>query len=194
MNCKSLTLLLLLLVPALASSLPAASKLKTQATLLSEQESIAPGQRFSVALRFQIAEHWHTYWRNAGDAGLATKITWDLPPGFVAGEIQWPTPQRLDLGAGIVNFGYEGDVWHLVEIQAPQDLKPGQTLTFQARVDWLECEEICQPGQADLTLKIKSAAESRANPALSAAFQKAAAKSRSGTKPRPFPPPARAIK
>jgi DsbC/DsbD-like thiol-disulfide interchange protein len=132
--------------------------LKTKATLVSEYESIRPGQSFTVALKFNIAEHWHTYWRNAGDAGLATQITWDLPEGFVAGPIQWPYPKRLPVPGEILNFGYEGEVWHLVEIQAPAHLKPGAAFILNAKVDWLECAEICVPGQAELRLQLQAAA------------------------------------
>src|SRR5690349_11855167 len=52
------------------------------AELVSEVESIQPGQPFWVALRLKMEEHWHTYWQNPGDSGLATKITWNLPEGF----------------------------------------------------------------------------------------------------------------
>jgi len=53
-----------------------------ESELISEVESIQPGKPFWVALRLKMDEHWHTYWRNAGDAGLETKIDWTLPERF----------------------------------------------------------------------------------------------------------------
>ena len=170
---KSLSWKLVLCLLALCQFSLSAGELKTKATLVSEQETIAPGQTFTVALKFEIADHWHTYWRNAGDAGLATSITWELPEGFSAGEIQWPYPKRLPVPGGILNFGYEGEVWHLVDIKAPENLKPGTQVVLKARVDWLECEEICVPGRADLQLKLKAEVEAKRNETLLADFSKA---------------------
>jgi thiol:disulfide interchange protein len=146
---------------------------KTQASLVSEHKIITPGQTFTVALKFEIAEHWHTYWRNPGDAGIATKIIWDLPAGFTAGEIQWPTPQRLAVGNDIVNFGYEGEVWHLVAITAAPEIKPGSQIVLKARVDWLECEEICVPGRADLQMTLMVGSGAAVSESLVADFSKA---------------------
>jgi thiol:disulfide interchange protein DsbD len=63
--------------------------------LVSEVRSIQPGQPFWVGVRFQVDPEWHINWRNAGDAGLPPTITWELPTGFSAGEIQWRLPERL---------------------------------------------------------------------------------------------------
>jgi thiol:disulfide interchange protein DsbD len=101
---------------------------------------------------------WHTYWRNPGDAGLPTKAKWTLPEGFIAGELQWPRPGRFNTGP-LVSFGYEGEVLLPVEIQVPAAVASSE-LTLSAKVSWLECEEICLPGKADLalTLPVRNAA------------------------------------
>ena len=59
--------------------------------LVSSVASIDPGKPFTVALRMQHDPHWHTYWVNAG-TGLPTSLTWQLPDGFKAGDIDWPVP------------------------------------------------------------------------------------------------------
>ncbi len=56
-----------------------------KAHLESEVKSVAPGQSFWVALVFDIRDGWHTYWRNPGDSGQATRLAWTLPQGFRAG-------------------------------------------------------------------------------------------------------------
>jgi DsbC/DsbD-like thiol-disulfide interchange protein len=36
----------------------------------------------TIAIRFNIEKDWHLYWKNAGDAGFAPRITWQLPTGL----------------------------------------------------------------------------------------------------------------
>ena len=62
-----------------------------------------------VGLQLAHQPHWHTYWKNSGDSGLPTQLTWTLPVGVLAGEIAWPAPQKLKIGS-LTNFGYEGTV------------------------------------------------------------------------------------
>lgn len=124
-----------------------------KAQLIAEVKSIQSGKSFWVALRLQMDEHWHTYWQNPGDAGLPTTIEWDLPEGFVAGEILWPFPQRIE-EPPLVTFGYEGEVLLLNEIRAPKILKPGLSVKIKARAEWLMCKESCIPGSAELLIKL----------------------------------------
>ena len=121
-----------------------------EAELISEYTSLQPGHVFTVALKLKHDESWHTYWKNPGDAGLPTEINWELPDGFSAGAIQWPTPHQLPFQGGI-NYGYEGTVLLLVDIAAPENLI-GDEVRIAARVNWLMCEEVCIPGEADLSL------------------------------------------
>ncbi len=129
-----------------------------EAELLSEVESIQPGQPFWVGVRLDHAPHWHTYWINPGDSGLETTIDWALPEGFAAGPIKWPYPERLRLGH-LVSFGFEREVLLMVEITPPADLSAGVTATMEARVSWLECKEECLPGEAEFALTLPVTAE-----------------------------------
>src|SRR5206468_8787492 len=96
-----------------------------EAELVSEVASIQPGQPFWVALRLKMEEHWHTYWQNPGDSGLASKITWNLPEGFSADPIKWPYPERIE-AQPLVSFGYSGEVFLLVKIHPPASLPVGK--------------------------------------------------------------------
>src|SRR5271155_1910441 len=107
-----------------------------KARLVSEVSSVAAGQVFWVALELKIRDGWHTYWRNPGDSGEATKLTWQLPPGFAAGDIVWTTPHRFEI-APLVNYGYAGQALHLVQITAPKDLNSGTPVTLAAKASWL---------------------------------------------------------
>src|SRR5579884_501869 len=134
-----------------AVDLPAPGEL-VQARLVAESASLAPGKTLWVALHLTVKPGWHVYWRNPGDSGLPTEIAWHLPPGFSAGAIDWPAPQRFVVG-GLANYGYTGTADLLVPIAVPATL-PGGPLTLRAEASWLVCAEICIPGGAKLALDL----------------------------------------
>jgi thiol:disulfide interchange protein DsbD len=124
-----------------------------QASLVAEHESIRAGEPFWVGLRLKMEPGWHTYWKNPGDAGLPTRVKWTLPEGFEAGPIDWPYPRPFSQGP-VTSYGYEDEVLLPVPITPPPSLTPGKPVTLAARVDWLECQEACVPGRADLSLTL----------------------------------------
>src|SRR5688572_21427366 len=141
-------IVLLLTLPAAAAPVNSGH---VEAELVAAREAVVPGERFTVALRLRMDERWHTYWHNPGDSGLATTLAWQLPPGFKAGEIQWPAPMRIDTGP-LTTYGYENEVLLLTEMEAPGDLVAGTPVTLRARGDWLVCREVCIPEFAELAL------------------------------------------
>lgn len=128
-----------------------------RAELVASAEAVRPGETILVGLNQQIIPHWHTYWLNPGDSGLATSIAWQLPEGAAAGEILWPRPKRIPVGP-IANYGYEDEVTLLTEVAVPEGLQPGESFPMRATVDWLVCEEICIPEQVELSLTLPVAA------------------------------------
>lgn len=134
--------------PTLAQNL---SHLKAE--LLCEQTSIQPGGSVTVGFHFRMQKGWHVYWQNPGDSGQAPSITWTLPEGFTAGDIQWPVPQRL-VASTLADYGYTNDVILLVPLQAPANLKPGHIVRLSALLHWLVCQEICIPGSAKMNLRL----------------------------------------
>jgi DsbC/DsbD-like thiol-disulfide interchange protein len=150
---------LVLASPALARALPARH---TRVSLLSEADAVRPGHPLTVGIRLQMEKGWHTYWRNPGDSGLPTRARWELPAGFAAGEIQWPYPTRFTSGP-LANYGYEGEVLLPVEIRVPASVAEPQ-VRIATRVDWLECQEACLPGRAELSLTLPVRAASAPTP------------------------------
>jgi thiol:disulfide interchange protein/DsbC/DsbD-like thiol-disulfide interchange protein len=122
------------------------------AELLSEVEVVSPGLSFWVALRFQLEPDWHTYWKNPGDSGEAPRLHWRLPPGFHAGEIHWPYPQRLPAGP-LVNYGHADEAWLLVSLTAPGDISATRVV-LQADANWLVCKEECIPESGSFSLEL----------------------------------------
>lgn len=156
------------LLPA-AQAQPSGNDL-VDAALIAEPQSIRAGQPFWVGVRLRMAEHWHTYWRNPGDSGLATEIHWALPPGFTAGPIVWPVPERIPV-AHLVNYGYEGEILLLTQITPPAVLPAGE-VPLRADVNWLVCQKECIPGEATVNLALPGG-KGEMNPATAAAFEAA---------------------
>ncbi len=126
---------------------------QVRARLLAESDAVYPGQTITLGVEQRIIPHWHTYWKNPGDSGLATKIEWALPTGASAGEIQWTIPNRYTIGP-ITNYGYANEVTLLSTITVPTDAKIGGAFPVQATVDWLVCEEVCIPQQVQLGMEL----------------------------------------
>ena len=146
-----------------------------KARLVSEVGAVAPGQVFWVALEFDIRDGWHTYWRNPGDSGQATQLTWQLPAGFTAGDIVWTTPHLFEVKP-LVNYGYAKHAVHLVQLTAPKDLKAGAPVALAAKASWLVCSDVCIPEDANLTLNLPSSAKPGViDPSAAALFSNARA-------------------
>jgi thiol:disulfide interchange protein len=133
-----------------------------QAELVAASQGITPGGTVQVALRQAIDKGWHTYWRNPGDSGEATRLALVLPAGWTASPFTWPTPERLPVGP-LVNYGYEGEVLLPMTLTVPADAQVGNTVTLRGKADFLVCEEICIPETAELALELPVVA--RAAPA-----------------------------
>jgi thiol:disulfide interchange protein DsbD len=121
--------------------------------LIAENQWIAAGNTLNLGLRFQLEKGWHIYWVNPGDSGEPPRVKWQLPMGFTAGAMQWPTPQRLGTSS-IVDFGYEDAVMLIVPLHAEAGLAAPQPAWLSAEVRVLVCREMCIPGKARLSLAL----------------------------------------
>jgi len=128
------------------------------AELVAGTDAIVPGQEFLVGVHFRIAEGWHIYHREPGDAGLPTTVDLQLPSGFVAGQVLYPKPVPFMQPGDIVGYGYKDEVMLLVPVMPPPDLKPGQSVTLQANTQWLACREICVLGGQEVRQSLPVAA------------------------------------
>jgi DsbC/DsbD-like thiol-disulfide interchange protein len=144
-----------LLCCLLTAPAPAA---RVRAELLADVSSIQAGKPFWLGVRLTIEPGWHVYWKNPGDAGLPTRVTFTLPDGFTAGPLQYPTPRRMDQAGNIVAFGYEDSVLLLAKIIPPASLPPDFHGQFEAAISWLVCSEVCIPGKATAVLTLGTSA------------------------------------
>ncbi|MCC2957622.1 thioredoxin family protein [Massilia sp. IC2-477] len=137
---------------------PSAETGHARASLLAHApDGVKPGSTVWLGLRLEHQPHWHTYWRNPGDSGLPTTLSWTLPSGFAAGDIAWPTPKQLPLGP-LMNYGYDGDLLLPVRLTVPAGYAGGD-LPLRLRADFLICEDVCIPEFAELDLVLKAGPE-----------------------------------
>jgi thiol:disulfide interchange protein len=125
----------------------------SDARLVSERTSIKAGKPFWVGLYITLDKGWHSYWKNPGDSGTPPIIDWELPIGFKAGEIQWPTPGLIRVPP-LAAYGYEKEVLLPIRIDPPEELRPGTSISLKGKVDYVVCEEECLPAAAELNLKL----------------------------------------
>jgi thiol:disulfide interchange protein DsbD len=164
-----------LLASLAATAAWAGATVKTEhveASLLAEKTAVQAGKPANVGLRLRMEPHWHTYWKNPGDSGLPTRIQWELPAGWKAGEIQWPYPKPLPVGP-LMNYGYEDDVLLVSPITPAADAKPGPH-TLKAKADWLVCKDVCIPEKGELDLVVNvAAAEGAPDTKVASHFERA---------------------
>lgn len=137
------TLVLLAALPIQAAT--------TKARLVLPAATVAPGETVVAGVHLTMAPGWHTYWRNAGDAGAPTEIKWTLPDGVIAGAIQWPIPEKVKFG-DLLTYAYHDDVVLLVPLTVAANATGSPEL--KAEVSWLECEVQCVPGDAEVSGKL----------------------------------------
>lgn len=159
--------------PAKASHVVQTPQVKASLLAYAPQ-GIAAGQTLWLGLQLQHQPHWHTYWRNPGDSGLPTELTWQLPAGVKALPLVWPAPQTIPIGP-MANFGYEDTVLLVTPLQIDKGFKPAaslSTLDIQLHANWLVCKQECIPQEGDFQLSIPLQG---ATVMASAEFQKALA-------------------
>jgi len=129
----------------------------TQARLILGDDAARPGDTVLAGVHLHMAPEWHTYWKNPGASGIATSIKWNLPAGIIAGEIQWPVPDKLPPD-DLTTYIYHDDVVLLAPLKLAPDLRPGM-YELKGRISWLECREQRIPGSAEIRATISIGTE-----------------------------------
>jgi len=155
-RCLSISAILLFSFTqfAPASKAPTSAEL-VQENLLSEFETVSPGQEFLVGVKFNIRDHWHIYWSNPGESGIPTDIQWSSSTaGVTFSPTLYPIPSWFIYG-GIVGFGYGKETILMSRVKIPDTAKPGERIEIKAKTEWLVCNETCIPGGALLSISLK---------------------------------------
>ena len=135
------------------------SQSQVQVSLVAAETSVQPGQPVHVALRMEHEPHWHSYWLNAG-TGYPTRLKWDLPTGWRAGDIQWPTPTLIrDSHGNVTGHGYDKVLYLPVTLVAPADARADEPVTLKAAASWLMCSDVCIPGKQNVAITLPVSAD-----------------------------------
>lgn len=105
------------------------------------------------ALDVELEPGWKTYWRDPGDTGVPPQLDLTKSRNVVAGELQFPPPQRIDDGFSVWS-GYKHPVAFPITFKLQ---KSGQPAEIEADVFLGICETICIPVQAAFKLDPLSA-------------------------------------
>lgn len=102
-----------------------------------------------LAVHYENHPHWHTYWKNPGDAGLPTKIEFSSEAkSLELKEMPWATPKRYIENGNILAYGYDGAYTRFFKIN---DLVDGKK-NFKITSSWLVCKHICIPGKVEMSV------------------------------------------
>jgi len=171
----SLLLFFAAFFPSYAAESDSVDTGKVVASLVSSNDSAAPGETIEVALRTILDTGWHTYWRNPGDSGEPVQLDWQLPEGWEAGEITWPLPMTLPTGP-IINYGFEGAPLFPVSVTVPETAELGKIQTLTLDFYYLVCADICIPenGSASIDIAIgETMKDARWDPLIQDAINRA---------------------
>ncbi len=106
-----------------------------------EHTGIAPDTTTTLALVMDLDPTYHTYAPGFNDTGAPLSVEWTLPEGVKVGEFSWPAPHRYVQPGGLLDHVYE----HQLVVTAPVSIDPslsvGETLVFDASVEWLVCDD-----------------------------------------------------
>ena len=126
-----------------------------QAILVTDAPSpVVAGKPFTATVVLNLEPGWHTYWQYPGDSGIPTRVQWHLPPGWMAGPLEFSVPDQFSEPGDMIIYGYEKQSLLRAVITPPKELPKNQTYDLTATVSWLACKELCVPGKAEVALKV----------------------------------------
>ncbi len=140
-----------------AAAQPTASTELLTGTLMSERSAATPGDTFIGALKLDMADGWHVYWKNGGDSGLPPSVVWANSPAITAGDFRFPPPHAIPL-VPLMSYAYEGELVLLFDVKVAADAKIGDTLTLGGAFDYQICADICILETINLSTSIPVAA------------------------------------
>jgi len=155
------------LAPSHAIAGKEADTVGVEIEMLADVRAIAPGTPFRVGVRIVHQPGYHSYWKAPGIVGMPTKIEWNLPEGFAAGDLQWPAPKVVHM-FDYKAYGYRGETLLFAEITPPERLDADQPLRLEAQIRWMACARTCHPDMRTfhLDLPVADGPPQAANEAL----------------------------
>ncbi len=127
------------------------------ALMIADYDAVA--KLYVGGLEIELDHGWKTYWRVPGDAGIPPQFDWSKSKNLKSIEVLWPAPHRShDQGGEAI--GYKGRVVFPLRI-VPEN--PDEPVELNLSFFFGVCQDICIPGNGELTAKT-----GRADPAAAA--------------------------
>ena len=177
------TILLLVLLMTQAAVAQQGAVQHAKMELLARQVAVSPGKDLQLGVHFLLEKGWHIYWINPGDSGQPPSFEWHLPPGFSAGEIRWPRPERLQPSKELVDYGYSDEVLLPLTVHTPSAISNDAPIEIGAEAKWLICREVCIPEHAQLHLALSVSSRVTTNQQHAQLFERT-----EKLLPQPLPP------
>jgi Disulphide bond corrector protein DsbC len=104
----------------------------------------AKGSQAQLLVTLSVDPGWHVSWRNPGETGLPTRLSWSLPAGVRAIGETWPVPLISHTTVGDTHT-LEGDVPWLVDFRSDSASSTDRLVTLTMRYGI--CRDVCIPEQ-----------------------------------------------
>mgnify|MGYP006275861695 FL=1 len=133
-----------------------------RARLLADQARLEPGDTFRAGVLFELAPHWHIYWKDPGESGMATRVRFEAAQATFD-PLRWPAYKTfLDPSGRIKTNGYADQV--LLWARGRVGTDASDALHLRARVSYLACRVECIPGKAVLERTLPVVARAKPQP------------------------------
>ena len=99
--------------------------------------------RARLLVTLAVNPGWHVSWRNPGETGLPTRLSWSLPLGVRVVRETWPVPVIAHTSVGATHT-LEGVVPWIVEIAFDRPIADGEMLVYLT-MKYGVCREVCIP-------------------------------------------------
>lgn len=124
-----------------------------RARLISDVQSVVPGQPFRVGVELTIDEGWHIYSATPGEIGKPTELQFLIPAASRVSDLHWEKPKTFQ-DFGFTAFGFEKRTVIAVVVVPSDQLKDGDSVQIQVDCSWLACKDSCIPGSKTLTITL----------------------------------------
>jgi Thiol:disulfide interchange protein len=150
MFCKSILFLMVCTFSSLSAETESSS---VKASLRADHEVVVVNEPFWAALTLDISPGWTLYWKNPGESGLPTEVTWTVPDGVKLGQVVWPLPSKKQVDEFVV-MAFSGENQILVPVTVDPSFSD-KKFTIGAEIAFLVCSsEACVPGSETLSLDL----------------------------------------
>ncbi len=124
--------------------------------LISDDSKIAKGSQGWLGIKVKLAPEWHIYWKNSGEGGYPTTVTWDVPSGIDIEPLDYPAPHLYSYD-GLSGYILKDEFWLLASFRVSPKIqfKKDETLKIKGLFDALVCNEsTCLPFTRELTIPL----------------------------------------